>query len=449
MTNFVSHVKDAGLNPDTIPLTFFRKTSGSISGPFDDIIRPAHVRCLDYEVEIGLVIGRELPVGTQVTADNWTSFVAGLVVTNDVSARDVQLPKTQFFESKSYPTFTPVGPSLVLLDDDELKRFGDLRLRLWVNGELRQNSTVDGDMIYSPLEALQALSRFQRLDPGDLLLTGTPEGTALRGLPKPVEVIAAFLPPALKWKIFFQRQAQNPKYLKHGDVVEVAIGTDDGAIDLGRQHTAGEGRLMIDLLWPTYDAPGDLAAIEAVPLADRGLPGTTYELLVRAATAVAGACRPVRAPRRRTVGAPDGADLRRAADGRASLRQRAPRAGGAPNRRGRPPRAELRRARHRNPGRGARRHRRADQQRALRPAHRRAAAQVGRQGPRGCRSRPRAGGLGERTGARRRRPGWKPSSSLSPTGVGPTEAGAAPDRRRAGRPPVRAGGGAATRRLRG
>ena len=237
MTNFVSHVKDAGLNPDAIPLTFFRKTSGSISGPFDDIIRPAHVRCLDYEVEIGLVIGRELPVGTQVTADNWTSFVAGLVVTNDVSARDVQLPKTQFFESKSYPTFTPVGPSLVLLDHDELKRFGDLRLRLWVNGELRQNSTVNGDMIYSPLEALQALSRFQRLDPGDLLLTGTPEGTALRGLPTPVAVIAGFLPPALKWKLFFQRQAQNPKYLKHGDIVEVAIGTDDGVIDLGRQHT--------------------------------------------------------------------------------------------------------------------------------------------------------------------------------------------------------------------
>ena len=58
MTNFASHVKDAGLNPETIPLTFFRKTSGSISGPFDDIIRPGHVRFLDYEVEIGLVIGR-------------------------------------------------------------------------------------------------------------------------------------------------------------------------------------------------------------------------------------------------------------------------------------------------------------------------------------------------------------------------------------------------------
>ena len=73
--------------------------------------------------------------------------------------------------------------------------------------------------------------------PGDLLLTGTPAGTALSAPPKPVELIAAFLPPALKWKLFFKRQAQNPTYLKHGDVVEVAIGTDDGAIDLGRQRT--------------------------------------------------------------------------------------------------------------------------------------------------------------------------------------------------------------------
>jgi 2-keto-4-pentenoate hydratase/2-oxohepta-3-ene-1,7-dioic acid hydratase in catechol pathway len=237
MTNFASHVNDAGLNPDAIPLTFFRKTSGSISGPFDDIVRPSHVRFLDYEAEIGLVIGRELPVGTEVTAENWTSFVAGLVVTDDVSARDVQLPKTQFFESKSYPTFTPVGPSLVLLDDDELKRFGDLRLLLWVNGQLRQNSAVEGDMLYSPLQALQALSRFQRLDPGDLLMTGTPAGTALSAPPKPVEVIATLLPAPLRWKLFFQRQAQNPKYLQHGDIVEVAIGTDDGAIDLGRQRT--------------------------------------------------------------------------------------------------------------------------------------------------------------------------------------------------------------------
>ena len=236
MTNFASHVNDAGMDPKTVPLTFFRKASGSIAGPFDDIVRPAHVRFLDYEVEIGLVIGRQIPVGAELTEANLSDYIAGLVVTNDVSARDVQLPKTQFYESKSYPTFTPAGPELVLLDADELKRFGDLRLRLRVNGELRQDAIVDGDMIYPPLQALQALARFQRLDPGDLVLTGTPVGTALSAPPKPVEIIGSLLPPAVKWKAFFNRQAKNTKYLHDGDVVETAIATDDGAIDLGVQR---------------------------------------------------------------------------------------------------------------------------------------------------------------------------------------------------------------------
>jgi 2-keto-4-pentenoate hydratase/2-oxohepta-3-ene-1,7-dioic acid hydratase in catechol pathway len=232
MTNFVSHVKDAGMNPETVPLTFFRKASGSISGPYDDVVKPEHVRLLDYEVEIGLVVGAPVPVGTDITEDH----IAGLVITNDVSARDLQLPKTQFYESKSYPTFTPTGPALVLLDADELKRFTDLRLRLWVNGEPRQDMTA-ADMIYQPLEALRALTRFQRLDPGDLLLTGTPVGTALSAPPKPVEVIGSLLPAATKWKLFFKAQARNTKYLADGDVVEVAVATDDGAIDLGRQRT--------------------------------------------------------------------------------------------------------------------------------------------------------------------------------------------------------------------
>jgi 2-keto-4-pentenoate hydratase/2-oxohepta-3-ene-1,7-dioic acid hydratase in catechol pathway len=236
MTNFSSHVKDAGMDPRTIPLTFFRKASGSIAGPFDDIVRPAHVRFLDYEVEIGLVIGREIPVGTEISEANLADYIVGLVVTNDVSARDVQLPKTQFYESKSYPTFTPAGPVLVLLDADELKRFGDLRLRLRVNGEIRQDAIVNGDMIYPPLQALQALARFQRLDPGDLVLTGTPVGTALSAPPKPVEIIGSLLPATVKWKAFFRRQAKNPKYLRDGDVVEAAVTTDDGDIDLGAQR---------------------------------------------------------------------------------------------------------------------------------------------------------------------------------------------------------------------
>ena len=236
MTNFASHVEDAGMNPDTIPLTFFRKSSGSISGPNDDVIRPAHVRLLDYEVEIGLVLARDIPVGTAITADTLADYVAGLVVTNDISARDIQLPKTQFYEGKSYPTFTPVGPALVLLDGDELKRFTDLRLRLWVNGEPRQNMTV-ADMIYQPTETLQALTRFQRLDAGDLLLTGTPVGTALSAPPKPIAILSSLLPPAVKWKLFFAGQAKNSNYLQDGDLIEATVFTDDGAVDLGRQRT--------------------------------------------------------------------------------------------------------------------------------------------------------------------------------------------------------------------
>jgi 2-keto-4-pentenoate hydratase/2-oxohepta-3-ene-1,7-dioic acid hydratase in catechol pathway len=238
MTNFASHVKDAGMDPNTVPLTFFRKASASISGPFDDIVKPQHVKFLDYEVEIGLVIGREMRVGTDITESNLSDYIAGLVVTNDVSARDIQLPQTQFYEAKSYPTFTPVGPALVLLDADELKRFGDLRLQLWVGGEVRQSMLVDGDMLYKPLQALQSLTRFQDLAAGDLVLTGTPVGTALSAPPKPVEKIAALLPPAVKWKLFFNTQAKNEKYLQHGDVVELSVATDDGAIDLGTQRTA-------------------------------------------------------------------------------------------------------------------------------------------------------------------------------------------------------------------
>ena len=238
MTNFASHVKDAGMDPTSIPLTFFRKSSASISGPFDDIVKPAHVKLLDYEVEIGLVIGQDIPVGTTISESQLSDYIAGLVVTNDVSARDIQLPQTQFYEGKSYPTFTPVGPALVLLDADELKRFTDLRLKLRVNGEVRQDMVVGGDMIYSPVQALASLARFQDLTAGDLVMTGTPVGTALSAPPKPVEIIGSLLPPAVKWKAFFKRQAKNTKYLQHGDTLELSVTTDDGAIDLGVQRTA-------------------------------------------------------------------------------------------------------------------------------------------------------------------------------------------------------------------
>jgi 2-keto-4-pentenoate hydratase/2-oxohepta-3-ene-1,7-dioic acid hydratase in catechol pathway len=228
-TNYASHVKDVGRDPAKTPLTFFRKASGSVCGPFDDIVKPEHVTLLDYELEIGLVIGRELPVGTEVTEANLADYVSALVITNDVSARDVQLTKMQFFESKSYPTFTPVGPALVLVDADELKRFGDLGLQLRVNGEVRQDMIVEGDILYSPLQALQALTKFQKLEAGDIVLTGTPVGTALTA--RGVDTKGG-----LDLHAFLAGQATNPNYLHHGDVVEATVATDDGAINLGTQR---------------------------------------------------------------------------------------------------------------------------------------------------------------------------------------------------------------------
>jgi 2-keto-4-pentenoate hydratase/2-oxohepta-3-ene-1,7-dioic acid hydratase in catechol pathway len=229
-TNYASHVQDVGRDPAKTPLTFFRKASGSVTGPFGDIVKPQHVKLLDYELEIGLVIGRQLPVGTEVSEENLADFVVGLVATNDISARDVQLSKQQFFESKSYPTFTPVGPALVLLSADELKRFGELRLRLSVNGQVRQDMVVEGDILYPPVQALQALSRFQKLDAGDIVLTGTPVGTALTlhgKTPKGDMDLGAFLTAQFE---------KNPAYLHDGDVIEATVATDDGAIDLGVQR---------------------------------------------------------------------------------------------------------------------------------------------------------------------------------------------------------------------
>ena len=241
MVNYRSHAQDSGLDPDRVPPTFFRKTSHSITGPTGDIVRPDGVGFLDYEVELGLVIGRDLPVGTTIGEADLHRYVAALVVTNDVSARQIQLTRTQFYEAKSYPTFTPVGPWLTLVDASDLARLDTLRLTLSVNGAVRQDSTV-ADMIVRPARALTLLSRFQPLSPGDLLLTGTPGGTALTAPPKVVEKLAALLPPATKWRLFFKRQAGNPRYLRDGDLIAAGIAAPGGGLDLGTQRNTVVGK---------------------------------------------------------------------------------------------------------------------------------------------------------------------------------------------------------------
>jgi len=232
--NYRRHAQDAGVGDDP-PAVFFRKSSASISGPTDDVVRPGHVRLLDYELEVGLVMGHQLPIGAAVTDADLPDYVAAVVMCNDVSARDVQLEKGQFYESKSYPTFTPTGPRLVLLDPEDFGRLAGLRLRLWVNGELRQDGTV-ADMLIRPAAALTLLARFQPLDPGDLVLTGTPGGTALQAPPAVIEKMGDLLPTPLKWRVFFSRQARNPAYLKAGDQITASIATEDGALDLGTQQ---------------------------------------------------------------------------------------------------------------------------------------------------------------------------------------------------------------------
>lgn len=193
MVNYRSHARDSGFTGD-FPPAFFRKASGSVSDPGDAIVRPRHVRFLDYEVELGLVMAAPLPVGTVVQEGDLPSYVAGLVITNDVSARDVQLTKTQFYESKSYPTFTPTGPHLALLEAEDFAHLLDLRLKLSVNGELRQDRTLT-DMIVRPAEALTLLARFQTLDAGDLLLTGTPAAPRSKRRRRPSRRSAPFCRP--------------------------------------------------------------------------------------------------------------------------------------------------------------------------------------------------------------------------------------------------------------
>ena len=239
--NYRSHATDSGFDPDTVPAAFFRKASHSITGPTGDIIRPDEIGFLDYEVELGLVIGTDLPVGTTVTDADLARYVAALVVANDISARQIQLTKTQFYEAKSYPTFTPVGPWLTLVDAADLARLDSLQLTLSVNGEVRQDSTA-ADMIVRPTRALTLLSRFQPMGPGDLLLTGTPGGTALKAPGKITSLAAGLLPPATRWKLFFGRQAANPRYLHDGDVIAATIASPDGRLHLGTQHNTIIGK---------------------------------------------------------------------------------------------------------------------------------------------------------------------------------------------------------------
>jgi 2,4-didehydro-3-deoxy-L-rhamnonate hydrolase len=235
--NYASHVRESGMDPDKIPFnTLFTKAPSSLAAPHTDIVRPAHVRLLDYEVELGLVMRRPLNAPVTVEPHALHEWLAGITIVNDISARDVQLPQAQFYKGKSYRTFGPTGPILLLLTPAEWRRWPELRMRLQVNGQPRQDAYC-GDMIYQPHQTLSELSALHDVDAGDLIATGTPAGCAARAPGKLVMwLMRHVLSDATKWRLFIRKGLSNPAYLQPGDTLTASIQTDDGALDLGQQR---------------------------------------------------------------------------------------------------------------------------------------------------------------------------------------------------------------------
>jgi len=236
--NYRSHVEESGLKVSDFPFnTIFTKASSCITAADAPVVRPPQVKLLDYEIELGLVMRRDLPAGAKVDADDLGAWLAGVTIVNDLSARDVQLPQGQFYKGKSYRGFGPVGPGLVLLTRDEWKRWPELHMRLAVNGQPRQDAYCR-DMIHAPAATLTELAAMHDVQAGDLIATGTPAGCAVRAPGRlAMFVLRHLVSDATKWRLFIRKGLANPAYLRPGDRLNLSIRTDDGAIDLGQQTT--------------------------------------------------------------------------------------------------------------------------------------------------------------------------------------------------------------------
>lgn len=236
--NYESHVRESGLDPKNFPFnTIFTKAPSCISGPHDDVVRPAHVKLLDYEIELGVVLARDLVPGEVITDKRLHEVLAGVTIVNDVSARDVQLPQGQFYKGKSYRSFGPVGPMLLLLEPQEWYRWRELKMTLTVNGSVRQQAYC-GEMLFKPDQTLTELASLHAMQAGDLVATGTPAGCAAKAPGKLVMfILKHFMSDAGKWKAFIAKATKNPLYLRPDDVMTLSIRTDDGALDLGQQRT--------------------------------------------------------------------------------------------------------------------------------------------------------------------------------------------------------------------
>ncbi|WP_326537064.1 fumarylacetoacetate hydrolase family protein [Pseudorhodoferax sp.] len=178
--NYRKHAAESGLEIPKEPVVF-TKALTSLAGPDDDVTLPQGSEAGDWEIELGLVIGtlaRQVPVAQAL------SHVAGYCLANDVSERDWQIKRNgQWGKGKSFDGFGPIGPWLVTAD--ELPDPQRIPLELSVNGAVRQRSNT-ADMIFPVAEIVSYLSQFMTLLPGDVVITGTPEGVGLGMKPTPV-----------------------------------------------------------------------------------------------------------------------------------------------------------------------------------------------------------------------------------------------------------------------
>jgi len=174
--NYAAHAAESGVAPPEQPVIFL-KTPNTVGGPNDDVRIPLRSIKTDWEVELGVVIGR--PASYLESPEESLGCVAGFVLANDVSERTFQLEESggQWSKGKCSPGFTPTGPWLVTPDEVDHEA---LALKSWVNGEPRQDSTTN-DMVFGVEHLVWHLSQYLAFEPGDLLLTGTPEGVGLSG----------------------------------------------------------------------------------------------------------------------------------------------------------------------------------------------------------------------------------------------------------------------------
>ena len=190
--NYRKHAAEAGMAVPEVPILFMKATS-SLSGPYDPIFIPRNSKKTDWEVELAVVIGQR---AKYVSVENAMDHVAGYCLHNDVSERDFQLNHGgQWVKGKSADNFAPLGPFLAT--KEEIPDPHQLRLWLKLNGKILQDSSTS-DLIFDIPTIVSHISQYMTLLPGDIISTGTPAGVGMGLKPE-------------------------PKYLEHGDVVELGI----------------------------------------------------------------------------------------------------------------------------------------------------------------------------------------------------------------------------------